>query len=115
MQLTNVSNGTPAKEATKSDLFEGHYVSDGKVVRTWGEWFTRTDLSSLQKKYDDAHPNSAGGEEVAFYKKPFVFIGNMVRNIAEVIQNAFKACFFCFFKAEETPEEGKKEAAKPAS
>lgn len=105
MQLTNVSasKAGEAQAAAKPEPFKGYAVgNDGKLV---GGWFTRTStLESLQKEYDGQKATKKDGEEVALWKRPFVFLSTAASNLANLIANAFKAVFFCFFKAEENKE-----------
>ena len=111
MLLTNVSaKGAGAAQAAKPEPFKGYTVgNDGKLV---GGFFTRTStLESLQKEYDGQKAAKKDGEEVALWKRPFVFLSTAASNLANMIANAFKAVFFCFFKAEEN-KEGEKAGEK---
>jgi len=65
--------------AKKPEVFEGHYVKKGQVQPTYYEWVVRSDLTSIQAKYDDA--NVSTKEEGYSLMTPFNFVGGIFSSV----------------------------------
>lgn len=125
MEIQNVYAADKPKtaEVQKSEEFKGHYVVEGKVVRTWGEsakgltYFWATDLKSLQKEYDAEKGIAAKKDEAYTWKTPFTFVGGIFSSVFSFIGDMFKSIFsICGYgekadKAENT-ENKEKDAPK---
>ena len=116
MQLTNVSaKDAAATQAAKPETFKGFDVKAGKLQEN--RWFpsatsfARSSLETYQKEYNTQKATKKAGQEVALWKRPFVFLRAAASNLANMIANAFKTVFFCFFKAEDA-KDGEKAGEK---
>lgn len=100
MQITSNFNkdAEAAKEAPKTEVFEGHNVVGGKVQPTWGEWIARSDISPVQVNYDTQ--KSAAADKEAYSWNPLT----MVKNTLSWILDAFKS-LFCYGAKEDAVEE----------
>jgi len=102
MQITSNFNkdAETVKEAPKPELFEGHNVVDGKVQKNYSDYvpFYGSDLSSLQKKYDEQKAGSS--EKEAYSWNPLT----MIKNAGSWILDAFKSILCCGAKDEAADE-----------
>jgi len=116
MQVSTVRADDTATTAaaSKPELFEGHYVQDGKVVRTWGEAMFRTSISSLQEKYDAANA-STNKEEGYSLMTPFNFVGGIFSSVFAFLGTMVSSILgICGYGGEEAAVEAGKEQPNDA-
>lgn len=94
--------------------FKGHYVVNGEVQRTWGEAIFRSDISSLQKEYDESTKPTPPPEPTRYtWRTPFIWVGGIFNTIYTFIGDLFKKIFGpCFGKKEVSTEETKVETKR---
>lgn len=113
----NQESAAAAAKQPQTETFKEHYVYDGKVAKTWGEWMTRTDISSLQKEYDASKEKSAdkSADEGYGIMTPVYWVGGILNSIWTGICSIFTSIFsLCGLAGnKEAGEQGQQPADAP--
>jgi hypothetical protein len=99
-----------AKPSTEE--FEGHNVVDGKVQRTWGEAIWRSDISSLQTKYEESKAPSDKKDEGYSLMTPFNFVGGIISSVFGFLGSMVSSILGICGYGGEGKAEGAEEGAK---